>query len=226
MNSHQKPILYSSKDAEDIVTKIFGFKCSATRLPGEHDFNFHIKCEDGKQFLLKISHPSEEKSIIEMQNAALEWLNSSPRPFNFPRPQKTLTNEFIAVLDVDSEQMHCARLLSYVQGTLLADVTNHSLSLLQSFGEKLGQLSLALDQFHHEAAKRVLNWDLLQASSIEKYIPEIKNENDRQCVEIIYKHYKNNILPKLSTLRSSIIHNDANPWNILVTTPMFNKPQI
>lgn len=225
MNSHQYLASYSVSEAEDIVIKSFGINGCATRLPGGYDFNFHIKCEDGKQFLLKISHANEEKSIIEMQNAALQGLNSSPRPFNFPKPQQTLTGEFIAALDTDSGQSHFARLLTYVQGTLLANMPP-SLELLQSFGEKLGQLSLALNQFHHPAAKRVFNWDLLQASSIEERIPAIENKQDRQCVETIYKYYKNNVLPKLSELRFSIIHNDANPWNVLVTTPMFGKPQV
>ncbi len=215
--------LYLIQDAEKIVKQFFGIKGWATILPGGYDLNFHIKCEDGQQFILKIANAEEEKSVIEMQNAGLQWLKSAPRTFDFPKLKQTLSGESIAILDDD--QSRYARLFTYVQGTLLANM-NFSFELLKSLGNQLGQLSLAFDQFHHSAAKRFFRWDLLQAASIEENISAIKNKEDRLQVEAIFKRFKTDVIPKLSAMRTSIIHNDANPWNVLVTTTIFGKPQI
>ncbi|KTD07176.1 phosphotransferase [Legionella jamestowniensis] len=207
---------FLASEVEEIVLKHYRLKVSAKKLPGGHDVNFHLTCDDKRQFLLKISHPEEPKSVLEMQNVALLQLNSN-KHFKVPDPQKTLSGDYIVILDSDKTEFRYARLFTYIEDKLLADESRESLDLLSDFGEKLGQLSLALDKFQHAAAKRPFTWDLLQANLIGGHLSKIRNENDKKLIKSIYDHYIDTMLPELVKLRSSIIHNDVNPWNVLIS---------
>nr|HAT8715101.1 phosphotransferase [Legionella jordanis] len=207
---------FLTADIEEIVLNHYCLKVSVTKLPGGHDVNFHLTGDDKRQFLFKISHPDEPKLTLEMQNAALLHLNSN-RYFKVPEPQKTTSGDFILLLNSDNAEYRYARLFTYIEDQLLAEELGESLDLLSDFGEKLGQLSLALDKFQHASAKRTFSWDLLQANLIGGHLSKIGNETDKTLIENVYNHFIDAVQPKLAKLRSSIIHNDANPWNVLVS---------
>ena len=83
----------------DVVAKtasyLFGCQGLATQLPGECDQNFHINTADGIEFLLKISHHTEQRSIIDLQNEVLIKLQTAQLPFHTPAPQRTITGEWV-----------------------------------------------------------------------------------------------------------------------------------
>ena len=57
--------------ALQVVEKSFGIKCSAVKLPGELDLNFKILSPEGRCYILKIAHESEEIQILRMQHLSL-----------------------------------------------------------------------------------------------------------------------------------------------------------
>ena len=105
------------------------------------------------------------------------------------------------------------RVLSYVPGVPLATVEVQSAELLRDFGRKLGQLSRALVGFEHPAAQREFYWDLARGIEIiDEFEPQIKTDWLREMVFSC----RNNLCLSVDNLRKSVIHGDANDYNVLV----------
>ena len=189
--------------APAIAEKYFGIQATAHELPSERDRNFLLTDDGGEKFVLKIANVREEREVLEAQNAMLSHL--AEHVSFCPRVIPALSGEQIVVIED-----HQVRVLSYLPGKPLATIKNHSPELLHDLGRKLGQLSCALVNFDHPALHRDFHWDLLKGPQIlEKYGPRIKADKLRELV----LSYQNLSLDKL---RRSVIHGDANDYNVLV----------
>jgi Ser/Thr protein kinase RdoA (MazF antagonist) len=114
------------------------------------------------------------------------------------------------------------RLITHLPGRLLADTKPHSPALLHSLGHTLGQLDAALADFDHPAAHRELKWDLNRASFIAAYLPFIPDATQRDLVRGFLNQFTQHTQPHLAHLRHSIIHNDANDYNLLTANQLIS----
>lgn len=111
-------------------------------------------------------------------------------------------------------------MLTYVPGHLFVHTSPHTSELLHSLGQFFGQLDQALNPFSHPALKRMLQWDLKHASEvIEQNIDHIAEYDQRILVAHFLERFRKIVLPALPNLRTSIIHNDGNDYNVLVADP-------
>src|SRR5437660_7676226 len=111
---------------------------------------------------------------------------------------------------------HLVRLLTYIPGKLLAETRPHTPELLHSLGSIMGRIDYALQDFNHPAARRSLKWDFQQALWIRDYLQYIRQPEQRAIVEHFLAEFESSVLPALPGLRQSIIHYDANDYNLLV----------
>jgi Ser/Thr protein kinase RdoA (MazF antagonist) len=168
------------------------------RLPSERDQNFLVIDDSGQRFVLKIANASESRVFLEAQNAVLNYLSERVR---FCQR---------VVGDIGEFQGHFVRLVTYLPGVPLAEIKPHTPGLLQDFGQKLGQLSRALADFDHPAVHRDFHWDLANGNRIiNQYASLIENAELRKLV------LKCRFEPA-TELRRSVIHGDANDYNVLV----------
>ena len=215
MNIHQKP-LFTTQDANCIAGELYGLHATAQTLPGELDHNFYLRDEAGREFMLKISHTAEQGNILDLQNKALEHLAAHDPSLLLPRVCTTPGGQAITTITAADGIERFGRLLTYVPGTLFAQYRPHSPALLRSLGSILGRMDDALQHFTHPAAQRVLKWDLQRASWIRDYLQYIERPARRTIVERLLTRFETEVLPVLPTLRTSIIHGDANDYNVLV----------
>ncbi|HET9527652.1 MAG TPA: phosphotransferase [Pyrinomonadaceae bacterium] len=189
--------------AERIAEASFGVRASARVLPSERDQNFLLTANNGERFVLKIANALESQSLLEAQNAMLDHLRE--RVSFCPRSVPNVRGESISTVDD-----HFVRLVTYLPGTPLAEATPHSPALLRDLGTKLGQLDRALADFDHPAAHRDFHWDLANGNRvIEQHAALIEDAALRDVVL--------QCRLELSTpLRRSVIHGDANDYNVLV----------
>lgn len=213
---------FSVEDAVSIAREQYGLDASATILPGERDRNFHLITKDGTgQYVLKIANTTEEEAVLDLQNRAMEFLTRVSPSVQISRLCRTLRNEDMTRISGEAGEKHFVRMLAYIPGRLLANVRPHSSSLLRSLGKTLGIVDRALLDFSHPAADRKLKWDLRQGGWIREYLAHIENPARRELVATMLDRYENAAALKVSRLRSSIIYNDANDYNILVSeSPM------
>jgi Ser/Thr protein kinase RdoA (MazF antagonist) len=168
------------------------------RLPSERDQNFLTVDDSGQRFVLKIANTAESRVFLEAQNAVLDYLSQ-----RVPFCQRVIGG-------IGEFEGHFVRLVTYLPGVPLAAIKPHTPGLLQDLGQKLGQLSHALADFDHPAVHRDFHWDLANGNRIvNEYAPLIEDADLRKLV------LKCRYEPE-TALRRSVIHGDANDYNVLV----------
>lgn len=212
------PSRFSTKDARALAQRLYGLSASATVLPGEQDQNFLLKTKDGLTFVLKIAHRAESRATLEAQNAALRHLAQRAPELRCPRVTPTRGHRAIATARGPDGTEHLVRLLTYVPGHLLVETAPHSPDLLESLGALFGRLDRALSGFSHPALQRDLQWDLRHAGRVvTDHLPSIPTPARRDLIERFLARFQRNVEPALPQLRRSVIHNDGNDHNVLVT---------
>ena len=206
----------NQQNASRIANNIYNLRAIAQSLPGELDHNFHLKAATGEEFVLKISHVEQQHDILDLQNKVLEHLAARDPSLLLPRICLTSNGETIGTITASDHTTRFVRLLTYVPGRLFAEYKPHSPALLHSLGALLGRMDSALQDFTHPAARRTLKWDLPRASWIRDYLPHITQPGRRSIVEAMLARFETEVLPVLPTLRTSVIHGDANDYNVLV----------
>lgn len=221
MSENYVSIRMSTEQAAEIAHTYYGISGEASSLPGELDFNFKISSPDNK-YILKISRPDADMEFIEYQESIL----------NFLKDKDSITPEFIRNKDGNSiteildenGQSRIVRLLSWLDGRLWSEVNPHSKNLLVSLGQKAGQLTKNLQEFDHEYARRDFEWDIAKVGWTKDYL-HLFEEEDRGLVslfldkfELHHDHYEH--LPK------SVVHNDVNDNNIVVSSGLANPEVI
>jgi len=216
LNTRRQPTIFTTQDASRIALELYGLHAKARTLPGERDYNFHLRTGAGQEFVLKIAPAAEQRNILDLQNRALEHLAAYDPSLLLPQVCATSLGKAIASVTVANDTSHFVRLLTYIPGRLFAEVKPHTPELLYSLGSMVGRLDRGLQNFAHPAAYRALKWDLQHALWIRDYLQHIAQPERRAIVEHFLSQFETQTLPVLPTLRMSIIHNDANDYNVLV----------
>ena len=188
---------------DKVAYELYGIRGSAQQLPSERDQNFLITADTGEKFVLKIFNPEEWKTVAAAQNWVLKHLSQ-----RVSFCQSVITGLSGRMLGNWNGQW--VRLLTYLPGVPLAEIRPHTSGLLHDLGRKLGQLTQALADFDHYAVHRDFHWDLANGNRVvNEYAELVKNTELRELV--LRCRYE----PR-SDLRRSVIHGDANDYNVLV----------
>jgi len=207
---------FTAPEAEAIARRRFGMSGTARPLPSERDQNFLVRLADGRRVVLKIAHVGEDRAVLELQNLALRRLAESAPEVALPRVLPTVDGAEIADIPSAEGDLHYTRLLSWVPGTVLADVHPHTPELLESLGRVIGQVGVGLDGLDHPAARRELKWDLARAGWIREHLDTVSDARRRALVERILEHFDSDITPVFKSLHAGLVYNDANDHNVLV----------
>ncbi len=205
----------SLDEAVRLVRDLYGLEVSAERWPAEYDQNFRVTDTSGNAFVLKVMHPSREESFLDLQCHTLKHLARHAPTLAVPRVHPTAKGELFTRAHPGSWE-HWVWLLDFIPGKVLADARPHSSELLERLGETLGAMDRALQDFSHPAATRDLKWDLTQAMWVEEHLAAIPDRARRERVGRVIERYRSDVAPRLPKLRKSVIHGDANDYNVLV----------
>ncbi len=216
---------FTAADAQRIAREYFGRQPHIARqLPSDRDQNFYLEEPTGETFVLKIAAAAEDEAVLDFQNQALLHLATCHPPVAaFPQPiaarrSPPATRPSLLVTITGNGRPHLVRLLTYLPGVPLANVNPHTPQLLAQAGSFLAQMDNALLDFSHPAMQRELHWDLQHASYIiDRYLPFIAVPEKRALVETLLVYFQQNVEPYLPELRHSVIQNDGNDHNLLVS---------
>ncbi|HWP72007.1 MAG TPA: phosphotransferase, partial [Gemmatimonadaceae bacterium] len=205
----------TAANASEILATHWGIHGILRPLPGERERNFHVYTADGREFVLKVASPLEDAGAIDLQVAALAHIADKLPSAPVPRLVPSIEGSRV-VHQVIGGELHAARLLTWLPGQPLAEVSPHSPALLRAVGASLGAVTGGLASFDHPAARRGLKWDLAASDWIADHIHRVADGSRRAEVETILTRFTRDVRPALATTRSSVVHNDANDYNILV----------
>ncbi len=203
--------------AEQILFEKFKIEGTAKELPGEVDFNFRIKSKEG-QYILKISRPDESIQYLEYQQALLRHVENEGN--KLPKVIKDVNGESITSIVDDEGNTRYVRLLSWVDGRLWSSVNPISNDLRFSLGMHAGRLTKLLQGFDHGEAHREFQWDVAQASWTLNH-KELFSVEKLAVLSYFQERFKANN-KKYNKLRKSVVHNDANDNNVVVSVSMIS----
>ncbi|MGX9901137.1 phosphotransferase [Arthrobacter sp. SA17] len=100
-------------------------------------------------------------------------------------------------------------------GDLLA-THEASAGQLELVGSSLARLGMALQDFDHPRADRLLLWDLKHFHRMRPLLDFVDDEHKRSLAEDIFDQFDEKVVPLLDTLTSQVVHGDFSPFNVLV----------
>lgn len=193
----------------------YNLDAEVTRLNGYVDENFYLKSAVDKKFLLKISN-EENLEELNFQVEILQHLSKKKLDVALPKIIANNTQKKLTQLS-DNQT---ARLLNWVPGRLWATVNPKTPQLRYQLGKAAGSLTMALHDFNHSGAHKKLDWDLANAAwtigNLDKF-----SGRKKEIVAYFQQKFKT-FRNTYSELPKSIIHNDLNDYNILVSEDLKN----
>ena len=199
---------FTIEEASKIAHDEYNLVGIAEELPSERDQNFLLKTQTGERFILKIANATEQRALLEAQNDAMTHLAS--RLSFCPRVILNESGHALSQVQTATSE-HFVRLATFIPGVPLAKVKPTS-RLLFNFGKRLGEFSRAMSDFDHPAFHRNFHWDLAKGQKvIDDYSPLITNRELLAQVEKCRPFFDSNL-----HLPLTIIHGDANDYNVLV----------
>src|SRR5258705_10466841 len=219
---------FNDEAAAALADKLYGIRAHVTPLPSERDQNFLIASESGEKFVLKIANALEDHVFLEAQNQAMSHLEK--RLSFCPRIVPTLSGERMSQAETPIESprqfTNIVRLVSYLPGVPLGDVKPQTPELRRGLGKKLGQLDRELVDFDHPALHRDFHWDLANGLTvINKYGELVADTRLRELVYRYGQEFERGVSPLLPRLRRSVIHGDANDYNVIVNNGAVDPAQ-
>lgn len=184
------------------------------KLWGYSNSNYLVKTKD-RQYVLKLYlKDTNTFELVEAENKALLLLHKTDNKI-FPKPIVFKDNSLVKIIKIEEKELIC-RMLSFLEGKLLGNVTPTN-SLYQSLGKFIAQLDILLQSFNNKTIKaRQSQWDIQYLHLNKKYIQDISSVKDRSLINYFFQQFEKNLIPVLPELRKSMIHGDANEWNVLV----------
>jgi 4-aminobutyrate aminotransferase-like enzyme/Ser/Thr protein kinase RdoA (MazF antagonist) len=205
---------FSPGAAAVIARDLFDIDGVCDALPSERDQNMRLTAKrDGRRYVLKIANAQERRDILEAENAAMTHLAATGFvPTALGTPDGALIGDAGGFM---------VRLISFVEGVPLGKLAHHPPALLRAVGGMLGTVDAALASFDHPALHRDFHWDLAHVErEIDAHLPKVRDAELRACIEAQRAIYCAQTRPMLGNLRKSVIHNDANDFNVLGPRPL------
>ncbi|PQJ82662.1 aminotransferase class III-fold pyridoxal phosphate-dependent enzyme [Polaribacter glomeratus] len=210
----------TTKEAEKILFSLYQIQGKASRLPGEIDANFKIKVDKKNTYILKISPENSDENELDFQQSIVAFLADKNPALIAPRIVLDKNKKPISTIYLDKKTTLKVRLLTWIDGRIWSSVNPQLNDLRFSLGKKAGEITKTLQGFHHPKAERIFDWDIAQGLWTKKHVHLFKPE-EKELVSYFLNRFEN-IQYECQKLRKSVVHNDANDNNILVSKDLIN----
>ncbi len=209
---------FTNEQIEALCEQHYGIVGTAQKQVGEIDFNYKVKTKNGDSFILKISRTDTSDMYFDFQQKLLLHIDSKNPNFLYPKIVKTKKGENDLTLLDNDNKIRKMRLLEWVNGRLMSSVNPQLDDLRFSLGEKCGEITHVLNNFTHPFAARIFQWDIAQVAWIKEHFSLI-NHKQRTCLTFYLNQFVD-FEKEYKALRKSVIHNDTNDNNIVVTNDL------
>ena len=205
------PAPVSVEVAQQLLLEMFDVEGIASPLPGERDLNFKIEASNGRCYVLKIHHPEEDAAVVDLQDRALIRLAACAPELPVPRLAMSVKGKYAP----RAPDGRILRLLSWVEGEPLSERRPLSGALMASLGRLLGKMDEALCGLEAPAGLPPLMWDLQRLGGLRELVRHVPDAPVAAMTTAALDRLEEEVFPALAALPRQVIHNDANPFNVL-----------
>lgn len=200
-------------DVAQAVKDQFGIDGEYSPLVSERDQNFHLQAIDGREYVVKVTGATETSIVSAFQIEALLYLERAAT-VRVPRVIRTIGGQATGYVD-QGKRSFVLRVVSYLDGTQLTSIVIDT-AMATNLGAALASLDAALQGYSHIGENPVLLWDLQRVLELRNLLDHIIDQSAREPVSQAIDDFEYYVSPALDSLRSQVIHGDANPENVLV----------
>jgi Ser/Thr protein kinase RdoA (MazF antagonist) len=191
----------------------YGIVGAIASLPSERDQNFLLAESSGAKFVLKIANLHDSADVLDFQNQAMLRVANSAAACQVPKALRSRQGlEIERIHQAAAGTDYWMRLLTWIDGTVLAKAGARDAAMLESIGAGMAKIGAALSGFSHPAMHRALQWDLRRAGMAREHTGLLPPAG-RALVERLFSEWE---AIDWSSLGHSVIHGDANDHNVLV----------
>jgi len=200
----------------ELVDSFYGLNGNLVRIATEKDETFRLL--DGEDtYLVKLSAPDEDPGIVHLQTACMEHVERSAPELPVQRLVRSLEGKpDVTIPAPQGPYDRVLRVMRFMPGTLLA-AHAPSADQLRLCGSSLARLGIALRDFDHPRADRMLLWDLKHFHRMRPLLEYVENKHQRSLAEDVFDQFDDRVVPLLDTLTSQVVHGDFSPFNVLVS---------
>ena len=196
---------------EKLVFSNYKIRSKAIQVNGEIDDNFKIVSKKNI-FFFKIYPKNTDEEFVKFQIDILYSLKKNKKTSsNTP----ILNGNIIGSFQDKDNNLRFFRMNSWIEGRLWSKVNPINKSLRFELGEISAKILNELKKVKKGYLREKFDWDLQNFLWTEKYINEI-DISKRNVVKKLISNFKDQE-EKYKQLRKSIIHNDINDNNIIVS---------
>jgi len=209
-------MILSEQYIKELLHKYYAIDVSSIeKIHGYEDQNFLVQNSSDSKFIAKVTVDTTNPSFLDAQLKTMQHLRNKHKEAGIQEVITNMEGDSLTVIHIDGKTLYL-RMLSFLDGTFIGDLTNVPSSVLESLGTVLATMDLHLKGFSHPAAYRFTEWDLAQVLNCRGDLRHIKDHERRTMVDYFLLQYEMEVLPVRSQLRKAVIHNDANDYNVLV----------
>ncbi|XP_022104693.1 uncharacterized protein LOC110986792 [Acanthaster planci] len=231
------PACLDNKGAKALVSKLYGWSVDhIKKLPGYDDLNFYIRSastsSQHSEFVLKVmnSRDSGNRAWLEAQTDVL--LHLTERGIHCSTPVKNLQGDYLSLEEIVDESgkqpaglKFIVRMLMFLPGKMVRDLYQPNMAVPDKWfyvmGQNLGTMDKALLEFH-EPSLAVLEKQASEYKWSPQCVPHVRDIlwavtdiDKRKLAEGILDEFEVQVVPKIGSLRRSVIHTDFNDMNII-----------
>jgi Ser/Thr protein kinase RdoA (MazF antagonist) len=195
------------------LTKRYGLGGGLQALVSERDQNLLLDADDGRRYAVKIASAAEAPEVAIFQARVLQHVAMAGVDAETPALVQTIDGELLTSIG-EPGSSHILRVASWVEG---ATIPRDSMTpgLAASLGRALAGLDRALSGFEEPGKSQQTPWDMQCALTLRDIGDTISDELARQHVFEVLDEFERQALPAFEQMRRQVIHNDANPDNVI-----------
>ena len=205
---------FTPKEIQYLAKQYYQLEVDVKSLEGYDEQNFLLRNKQGKQYIFKIATKEHGPYFIEAQVAIAAFLSNTRQAGKFQKYLVNTDGKEITIIQQNGKDYYL-RVLSFLDGTFWVDQKERPAELLVDLGSFLGEMDSNLKTFDHPATHRYYEWDLQNTLDAYKNLEFIQSPENRRIVAYFLLQFEIEVCPCLSALPTSVIHNDANDYNIL-----------
>jgi 4-aminobutyrate aminotransferase-like enzyme/Ser/Thr protein kinase RdoA (MazF antagonist) len=209
-----RPII-SGSEAGKLAHSLFGVDGSVLELGSQQDRNFRIRSTNG-DFVLKIANSAASFDEIDAQQAAMAALAGLGA--EVPVAVAGLDGRSIQSAVVGGEAV-LVRLLTFVAGTPLADVSPFTIDHARALGALSGAVASGLRTLEHPGLERITQWDARRGAEVVAALNEFVTDDSRRAAILAAVADACSLLePLTARLTTQPIHGDLTDDNVVCAT--------
>ena len=212
---------FESKFIQNLIYSNYGLRVKAEQIEGELDDNFKLNC-DGKSYFFKVYPANSDLEFVTFQSNLLNHLKTFDKT-----PKNILTNKkkpFASFID-NKNAIRYFRMNEWIDGRLWSSINPIDSILREKLGYESARLVEELKQIKCNYSRINFSWDLANFLWVENHYKKV-NLKKGHCLVIksLIDNFKNK-KKEYKKLRKSLIHNDLNDNNIILSKCL-KKPEV